>query len=108
MKLTLSAFLFFLPFVIPVLLQIIYGIKNIKGSTRLKISQITIINIALMCMGILLLHLFVMKPATAKTHDGLAYVGIITIMLTSLILILVIMGIQYFIKYQKRKKAKVQ
>lgn len=108
MKLTLVTILFFLPFAVPVILQIILGRKIIKQKIRLKIWQITLINIGIMLAGIFILFMR-LRSATAVTHDGLAYVGLITLSLLTLAIILCIMGIQYIVKYRvKADKLKME
>lgn len=101
MKLTFASILFFLPFVVPVALQIILGIRSIKKKSRLNIWQITLINIGVLLIGNFILVMRI-RPATAITNDGLVYVGLITLSLITLAIILCIMGVQYVLKRRRR------
>lgn len=102
MKLTLAAILLFLPFIIPVILQLVIGVRSLKQKTRLKIPQITLINIGLMIVGVFLL-LLRMRVVTAITHDGLGYLFLIMLTAFTLILILCIAIIQYVLLRRRKR-----
>jgi len=105
-KLTLAAILLFLPFIIPVVLQLVLGIRSIKYKTRLKIWQITLINIGVMIVGTLLLDVFMMRPAITITHNGLAYIGLAMLAIITLLVVFSIAIIQFIIS-RKRNRANV-
>lgn len=106
MKQVLLAVLLFLPFIVPIVLQVFLGRRNLKHETPLKIWQITLINLVVLFVGVLLIYLR-MRPATAITHDGLGYVFLIILTAFTLTVVLLVTVIQYIIFYRKRKNTTI-
>ncbi|MDP4268803.1 MAG: hypothetical protein Q8909_01620 [Bacteroidota bacterium] len=97
--------LFVLLFLIPIIFQLIWGTKAIKGDVKLKLWQVSVISLIGQILSIIinvnLMSIFITK---AGHHDGLPIIGVFAIEGIIGILLLLIILIQALFHYLDRGK----
>jgi len=101
--------LFFLLFLLPFTFQIIYGIKAIKGNTKLKLWYVSVLS----CIGQILItvlnfYLMALFIKQAESHDGLPMVGVVVLNIFFAILVLLVILVQSIVQFKlaERKNRK--
>lgn len=91
----------------PVIFQLVYGIKAIHNRTPLKFKFVCFISIAIQIM-LTILGILVMSNGLKKVGgtyvNGLPVIGFIIVNIFLILVMLVIMGIQFYIKVAHKNK----
>lgn len=97
--------LFLVFFFLPVIFQIFYGVKAIRGSIKLNLREVVIISLIgqffAAIVGFYLMSVFIKQ---SQSHDGLPMVGVLVLNSIMIVLLLVVVLIQTIISFKMKKR----